>query len=182
MVSTAQATDVWPKDLRLIDASHLPYLPKSEVLLVATGSQGEPRTALNRLANNSHYACELDVGDTVIFSSIVIPGNELSVARLIAALERKEVHIVVAKAAAKPIHASGHPCADEVAELYRWVQPTIAIPVHGEAEHLHANAAIAKAAFVPVQLVGTNGDLYILSGSVRIRPQVVKAGRIALKQ
>jgi ribonuclease J len=182
MVSTAQATDVWPKDLRLIDASHLPYLPKSEVLLVATGSQGEPRTALNRLANNSHYACELDAGDTVIFSSIVIPGNELSVARLIAALERKEVHIVVAKAAAKPIHASGHPCADEVAELYRWVQPTIAIPVHGEAEHLHANAAIAKAAFVPVQLVGTNGDLYILSGSVRIRPQVVKAGRIALKQ
>jgi len=182
MVNTAVATHVWPKELKLIQSSHLAYLPKNEVLVVATGSQGEPRTALNRLANDSHFDMDLEAGDTVIFSSIVIPGNEESVTRLVKNLKRKKVHVFEANAAENPIHASGHPCADEVADLYSWVKPEIAVPVHGEAEHLTANAAIAKQNQVSKQLIGKNGDLYVLSGHSRIRSNAVPAGRIELKQ
>jgi ribonuclease J len=182
MVSTAKATNIWPHEIKIAEANHFPYLPRHEVLAVATGSQGEPRTALARLAADNHFDMELEAGDTVIFSSIVIPGNEESVERLVKNLKRKKIHVVMAKDSEHPIHASGHPCADEVADLYSWVKPTIAVPVHGEAEHMAANATIAKTQGVPSQLTGTNGDLFILNGRGKIRKQVVKTGRIALKQ
>jgi ribonuclease J len=182
MVNTAKATNVWPQHLTFAEVGHFPYLPTHEVLVVATGSQGEPRTALARLAADNHFDMDLEAGDTVIFSSIVIPGNEESVERLIKNLKRKKINVITAKASEHPIHASGHPCADEVADLYRWVKPAIAIPVHGEAEHMQANAAIAKEQGVSTQLTGSNGDLFILTGRGKVRKQAVKTGRIALTQ
>lgn len=181
MLSTAKVANIWPADLNVIDSHHLAFLPREEVLAVATGSQGEPRTALNRLATDALYDFSIEGGDLVIFSSMVIPGNEQSVSRLIEQLKQKKVNVVESKHSARPIHASGHPCADEVADLYRWVKPAIAVPVHGEAEHLAANALIAQRNGVTQQLVGKNGDLYVLSGHPSIRRQVVKPGRIALK-
>lgn len=182
MVSTARATDYWPSHLTIAEASHFPYLPKHEVLAVATGSQGEPRTALARLANDSHFDLEIEAGDTVIFSSIVIPGNEALVERLVKRLERKKVKVIMSEHSELPIHASGHPCADELADLYQWVKPKISVPVHGEAEHISAHAQVAKIQGVTQQLIGKNGDLYILNGRGKIKPQAVKTGRIALKQ
>ncbi|EAR10755.1 ribonuclease J [Reinekea blandensis] len=182
MVSTAKATGVWPADCDIIDSRHLAYLPPREVLAIATGSQGEPRTALQRMATDSHYELDISAGDRVIFSAIVIPGNETSVENLVRLLKLKKVEVVMAADCETPIHASGHPSADDVADLYRWVQPRIAIPVHGEAEHMLANANIARTSGVRKQLTGQNGDLFVISGPGRVRKNAVSTGRIALRR
>ena len=182
MVATAKATHLWPLEYSFAQTNHLPYLPRHEVLCIATGSQGEPRTALLRLANDDHFDMELEAGDTVIFSAIKIPGNEDSIERLIKNLKRKKVHVITTQDSKLPIHASGHPCADEVADLYRWVQPRIAVPVHGEAEHMTANANIAKAQGIKQQLTGVNGDLFVLSGRGKVKKNAVKTGRIVLRE
>lgn len=178
MVSAARRTDHWPNEARVADGRHLGYLPRHEVLGVATGSQGEPRAALKRMALGSFQDLELDPGDTVIFSSKVIPGNEEAVASLIAQLREREVTVVEAEAAELPIHASGHPCQDELRQLYRWVKPKVAVPVHGTPQHLDANAAIAREVGVPRQLLGENGDLFELSPRSGIRRKAVKVGRL----
>ncbi|HAU17404.1 MAG TPA: MBL fold metallo-hydrolase, partial [Marinobacter adhaerens] len=115
---------------------HLGYLPRDEVLAVATGSQGEPRTALRRLASGTHPDFELEAGDTVIFSARAIPGNEESIEALVTRLKELGVRVITAEDADLPIHASGHPAQEELELMYKWVKPAIAIPVHGEAEHM----------------------------------------------
>ncbi|TCS43672.1 ribonuclease J [Reinekea marinisedimentorum] len=182
MYRTARRAGLWPEDLTLADSSHLSYLLPEEVLAVATGSQGEPRTALNRLANDRFYDFEISAGDTVIFSSMVIPGNEQPVQRLVEQLKRKEIRVIESADSEWLIHASGHPCADELAKLYEWVKPKVAVPVHGEREHLLANASIARRAGVQRQLTGKDGDIFILNEPVGVRPQQVTIGRIAINQ
>ncbi len=182
MVSTAKATNLWPAEFKLADANHLAYLPRNEVLAIATGSQGEPRTALNRLASDTHYDMELEAGDTVIFSSMIIPGNEEAVARMINRLKSKGVHIFLNEESDAPIHASGHPCAEEVKTLYEWVQPVIAIPTHGEEEHINANAKLAKSVGIKRQMKGLNGDLFVISGQPRIVRNFTPTGRIILRE
>ncbi|MEJ2073395.1 MAG: ribonuclease J [Reinekea sp.] len=182
IVSVARTTGHWPNDVPLIESSHLAYLPRSEVLAIATGSQGEPRTALGRLASDTHFDMELESGDTVIFSSIIIPGNEQAVARMINQLRTKGINIIMHTDDNAPIHASGHPCAEEVKTLYQWVQPAIAAPTHGEAEHLTANARIAKSAGIKRQMTGKNGDLFVFTGQPRIVRQFAQTGRIILRE
>ena len=178
MVSAARRTDHWPNDAGVADGRHLGYLPRHEVLGVATGSQGEPMAALNRMAKGSFRDLELDPGDTVIFSSKVIPGNEEAVASLITQLRQREITVIEAADSELPIHASGHPCQDELRQLYRWVQPKVAIPVHGTPEHINANAAVASEVGVPVQIRGENGDLYRLAPQVGIKRKAVSTGRL----
>ena len=178
MVSAARRTDHWPEDARVADGRHLGYLPRNEVLGVATGSQGESRAALKRMAMGAFPDLELDPGDTVIFSSKVIPGNEEAVASLIEQLRQREIAVIEAADSELPIHASGHPCQDELKQLYRWVQPKVAIPVHGTAEHINANASIARGVGVPSQIVGENGDLFRLAPQVGIKRKAVKVGRL----
>ncbi|EXJ10564.1 ribonuclease J [Nitrincola nitratireducens] len=180
MVSAAKVTGHWPKDLILIDSSHLGYLPKEEVLAVATGSQGEPRAILSRLASGHHPDLLLEPDDTVIFSSIIIPGNELLIERLVKEFKHRGIKILQAESAEYCIHASGHPCQDELKALYSWVKPKISIPVHGEPEHIKKHAQLAKSYGVPIQLAGLNGDLYLIAPQPGIRRQVVATGRIAL--
>ncbi|NVK54862.1 MAG: ribonuclease J [Alteromonadaceae bacterium] len=182
MLGVARKTGYWPDDLAIIDPQHLGYLPPSEVLVVATGSQGEPRAALNRLAIDGSPFFELSEGDTVIFSSIVIPGNEVAVQRLVEKLQNKKVTVVQSEDTEVPIHASGHPCAEELKLMYQWTQPSMAIPVHGEPEHLQAHAEIAQAMGVRRTYVGRNGDLYLLAPQPGIRRQRVHTGRIALAE
>lgn len=181
MYGLARQTGYWPSEYTMTDPGHLGYLPPDEVLIIATGSQGEPRTALHRLATDTHYDVELAAGDTVIFSAIVIPGNEEAIARLVDKLKSKGIKVVMAEETELPIHASGHPCADEVTELYQWVQPRIAVPTHGEQEHLKANAKLARYAGVERQLTGLNGDLFELGQQPRLRRKAVKTGRIILR-
>lgn len=178
MAGAARASGLWDNANSLINPAHLGYLPAREVLAVATGSQGEPRTALMRLAAGTHPELELESGDRVIFSARAIPGNEEAIQGLIERLRTQGVEVITAEGAEAPIHASGHPAADELAAMYRWVRPQIAIPVHGEAEHMAANAGIAKASGVGKTLVGRNGDLFMIRPVAGIRRQVVETGRI----
>jgi len=176
--SAARAAALWDPQLRLIESSHLGYLPQSEVMAIATGSQGEKGAALNRLAAGSHPDMVLEAGDSVILSSRVIPGNEEAVASLVRRLRELGVMVVQDGDGAEPLHSSGHPCQDELAQMYRWVQPRIAIPVHGEPDHMAANAQLARAVGVPRQIVGRNGDLFMLAPVPGIRRGAAPAGRL----
>jgi len=179
MVSCARGAGYLEQHFNPVDASHLGYLPPAEVMAVVTGSQGERGAALHRLALDSHPSVNLCAGDHVIFSAKTIPGNESEVARLIAAFEARQIrvthpdHVVLPEAGLAPepsrgvLHASGHPCADELRQMYQWVRPRLAIPVHGEARHMRSNADIARAAGVPLQALGQNGDVFdLLTGKV----------------
>lgn len=178
--AAAKESGVWPRELKLIDGPHLGFLPRDEVLAVATGSQGEARAALHRLSLDKHPDMELERGDTLIFSSRTIPGNEESVELLKDRLAMRGVRIVEDSRVNLPIHASGHPKRDELAALYAAVKPKIAIPVHGEDEHMAANAEVAQLSGVPRQLTGSNGDLYMLAPVPGVRRAAVATGRVGV--
>jgi ribonuclease J len=177
----AKASGLWILGKDFVEAQHLGYLPPKEVFAVATGSQGESGAALSRLAAGNHPALELEPGDTVIFSSRVIPGNEASLASLCASLEARGV-VVIVDAEAAPIHASGHPAQDELRVMYGWIKPRVSIPVHGEAQHLRAHAGFAKSLGIPSQIAGSNGDLIMLAPGVGTRRQAAEFGRIEIKR
>ncbi|BES73109.1 hypothetical protein RE428_41270 [Marinobacter nanhaiticus D15-8W] len=178
MSGAAKAAGVWNAEDHLINPSHLGYLPREEVLAVATGSQGEPRTALRRMAMGTHPDVELEPGDRVIFSARAIPGNEEAIDALIVNLKELGVEVITAEDADLPIHASGHPAQDELRAMYQWVQPDVAIPVHGEAEHMEVHASLARACGVPKSLLGRNGDLYMIRPVPGMRRQVAEVGRL----
>lgn len=164
MLGIAQANGYWPQDLPpLVDARHLGYLPRSEVLAACTGSQGEPRAALARMAADAHRDILLDVGDTVIFSSRLIPGNERPVTRLEERLRGLGVRVVTDRDA--HVHVSGHPAQQDLRQLYDWVQPPCVIPIHGTPRHLAANAAIAADCHAAMTPVIGNGDLVRLDAA-----------------
>lgn len=137
------------------------HLPQDKVLALCTGSQGEPRAALARIANDDHPEITLNRGDSVIFSSRTIPGNEKAVGSIINNLVLQGIEIITDRDAL--VHVSGHPRRDELRDLISWVKPQLLIPVHGEALHLHEHAKLARAAGVPRVLVCRNGDLVKLS-------------------
>jgi len=138
------------------------YLPPDKVVALCTGSQGEPRAALARIALDEHPDVTLGKGDRVIFSSRTIPGNEKAVGRVINGLIRQGIEVVTDRT--HLVHVSGHPRRAELADLYGWVRPRIVVPVHGEALHLAEHAALARKIGVPETLTCSNGDV------VRIAP------------
>ncbi len=178
--SAARASDLWPDVTTLVQSDHLGYLPRETLLLVATGSQGEPRTALNRLSHDSFHDLSLEAGDTVIFSARAIPGNEDQISSLVARLEARGITIITPESSDLPIHASGHPGVEELRKLYDWVNPQLLIPVHGETEHLDAQAELAKACGISRQLNGRNGDLFTIAPSASIRRGVAPTGRLGV--
>jgi ribonuclease J len=180
-VGAAKATGHWPEDLPMVDPYHSGYLLPEEVLAVATGSQGETKAALSNLANDNYRLLSLDKGDIVIFSSIVIPGNERQIENLIKTFKARNIKTISAHQSELPIHASGHPCKEELKLMYDWVRPQIAVPTHGEMPHMLANAEIARENHIPQTLVGQNGDLFVLAPNTRIHKNIVKTGRIPLK-
>lgn len=158
-----------------VSEDEIDYLPRNEVLLLCTGSQGEPRAALWRIARGDHPSVGLDKGDAVVFSSRVIPGNETKIFELQNALVEAGVDIIDDRS----IHVSGHPGRDELIQMYQWVRPQIAVPVHGERRHLAAHAQIAKECQIPQQIVGRNGAMIQLApGEAKIIDQV-PSGRLA---
>jgi ribonuclease J len=132
-------------------------LPRDKILALATGSQGEPRAALARMSADDHPTAELSPGDTVIFSSRTIPGNEKAVGKIVNAFAARGVDIITDRHAL--VHVSGHPRRAEVARMYGWLRPRMAVPAHGEALHLSEHAAFAKAQGVPQVRRAFNGDL-----------------------
>lgn len=133
------------------------HFPPDKVLAICTGSQGEPRAALARIANNDHPAVTLNKGDTVIFSSRTIPGNEKAVGSIINGLVAQGVEVITDRT--HLVHVSGHPRRDELRDIIAWVRPQILIPVHGEALHLSEHAKLARTAGVPRVITCRNGDL-----------------------
>jgi ribonuclease J len=159
-----------------VSEDEIDYLPRNEVLLLCTGSQGEPRAALWRIARGGHPSVGLEAGDAVVFSSRVIPGNETAIFELQNALAEAGVEVITDHD--HEIHVSGHPGRDELIQMYQWVRPQVAVPVHGEARHLAAHAEIAKECQVPQQVVGRNGSVIRLApGAAKIVDEV-PSGRL----
>jgi ribonuclease J len=152
-------------------------LPKRELLVIATGGQGEPRAALGRIAAGTHDL-KLSQGDTVIFSSRIIPGNEIAIGRIMNQLSDLGVQIVTEKQA--HVHVSGHPGRPELIEMYKWVRPQVVIPVHGEARHLAEHARLALAHGVPHAVVQKNGDVIRLAPGEPEKVDEVRVGRLVL--
>jgi ribonuclease J len=160
------------------------YLPRDKIVLICTGSQGEPRSALARIAAEDHPHIDLQAGDTVVFSSRVIPGNERAILNLQNALVRRGIQIVsdddLPPGQRGPIHVSGHPARDELAQMYQYVRPHIAIPVHGEDRHMRAHAELARACQVPHAIVPHNGTLIEITREGARMIDEVYSGRIGL--
>ncbi|HEY9549791.1 MAG TPA: ribonuclease J, partial [Kiloniellaceae bacterium] len=159
-----------------VSEEEVDYLPRNEVLLLCTGSQGEPRAALWRIARGDYQGVALERGDAVVFSSRVIPGNDTAIFELQNALAEAGVQVITDHD--HEIHVSGHPGRGELVQMYQWVRPRVAVPVHGEARHLAAHAEIAKECQVPQQIVGRNGMVVRLAPGEAAIVDHVPSGRL----
>ena len=185
ITETARKTGYLSEDLTFYEAEDASHLPRDKVLYICTGSQGEGRAALMRIAFGQHPDVGLEEGDVVIFSSRVIPGNEKAISKVQNQLARGGVDVVTTRD--HFIHVSGHPARDDLRRMYQMVRPRIAIPVHGEAMHMRAHAALAKECQVPHTVLVENGSAVKLAdkpGADPMRAHVagkVWNGRFALE-
>ena len=155
------------------------YFPDDQILYLCTGSQGEQRAALSRIAEGTHAHVSLGEGDSCVFSSRVIPGNEIPIRNLQNKLAGSGVRLYTERDH-PGIHVSGHPCRDELAEMYSWARPQISVPTHGERRHLLEHAAFARDLQVPQQIAPRNGDMVRLAPGLPEVIDEVKAGRLFL--
>ncbi len=154
------------------------YLPEDKVVFICTGSQGEPRAALARIAANTHPHVTLAAGDVVIFSSKIIPGNEKAIYRLQNKLVRLGVEVVTEKD--RFVHVSGHPGREDMVRMYDLVRPRISVPVHGEARHLQEHANLAKGRDVPHAVMLQDGEMLRLAPGAPEVVATVESGRLAV--
>ena len=152
-------------------------LPRGEVLIVATGGQGEPRAALSRIAEGNH-PISLEAGDVVLFSSRQIPGNEIAIGRIQNRLAERDIKLVTDRQSL--IHVSGHPGRPELEALYSWIRPEILMPVHGEVRHMREQARLGLASGIPHAVFQQNGDLVRLAPGKPGKFDEVRAGRLVL--
>lgn len=137
-------------------------LARDKIVFIATGCQGESRAALAKIARGDHPVIRLSKGDTVIFSSRNIPGNEKNIGWMMNRLVQQGLELITHHHGM--VHVSGHPCRDELAKMYQLVRPAISVPVHGEARHIHEHAKLAKQLQVPLAIEPENGTVICLSG------------------
>jgi ribonuclease J len=178
MVSAARDTGYLGDLPYTIDEAEAAQLPSERVLYLCTGSQGEPRAALARIASAEHPNVSLGPGDTVIFSSRIIPGNELAIFSLQNKLAGLGVEVLTERD--HFVHVSGHPAREELAQMYRWVRPKIAIPVHGELRHLTEHARLARSLQVPQAVVVQNGQMVRLAPGLAQIVDETPSGRLHL--
>lgn len=169
MIEAATATQYFTNIPHRLSVDKAAGLPRDQVLYVCTGSQGEPRAALKRIASNSYPNIRLDSDDCVIFSSRKIPGNESKITDVKNDLVRNGVTILNHKESL--IHVSGHPCRDDLRMMYEWIRPQISVPVHGEYQHLMEHGRFAKEQCgVKTVLIPENGSFVVLGPT---KPQIV---------
>ncbi|MBA4162852.1 MAG: MBL fold hydrolase [Novosphingobium sp.] len=152
-------------------------LPRGEVLILATGGQGEARAALARIAEDTHPIA-LEASDVVLFSSRQIPGNELAIGRIQNRLAARDVVMVTDRQS--EIHVSGHPGRPELEALYSWIRPQILVPVHGEVRHMKEQGRLGKSCGIKQVVVQENGDLVRLAPGKPGKIDEVRAGRLIL--
>ncbi len=177
IVGAAKSVGLLADAPEFVDEEEAGALPPDKVLFLCTGSQGEPRAALSRIARGEHRHVSLREGDTVIFSSRVIPGNEAAIHGLYNAFLERGVNLITADDE-HLIHVSGHPARDELKQMYAWARPRIAIPVHGERRHILEHARLAKELQVPEAVAPENGDLIRLAPGPARTIDEVPAGRL----
>ena len=177
ILKVARATGYLKDFPETIDAEAAMRLPRDKVLVVATGGQGEERAALARVANGQHPIA-LASGDTVVFSSKQIPGNEVAIGRIQNQLAAKGVIMITDRQA--HVHVSGHPGRPELLQMYRWMKPEILMPVHGEMRHLMEHARFGLSESIPRALVQTNGDIVRLAPGAPTKIGNAPVGRLVL--
>jgi ribonuclease J len=178
MVEAARENGYLLQMPRTVDEKEASWLPADKIAMICTGSQGEIGAAMSRLANNENQSLHLSAGDTVVFSSRIIPGNERSIGRLHNRLVAMGVNVITEKD--EFVHVSGHPGRDELARLYQWVRPMVAIPVHGELRHMAEHAALARSVQVPEAIIAPNGTMVRLAPGRAEIIDHVPTGRLAL--
>ncbi|MBY8828258.1 ribonuclease J [Hephaestia mangrovi] len=177
ILRVAQATGYLKKFPKLVDFDAAMALPRNEVMIVATGGQGEARAALARIADGTH-PIKLEEGDRVVFSSKQIPGNELAIGRIMNQLAAQGVETITERQA--HIHVSGHPGRPELAQMYKWIRPELLVPVHGEMRHLKEHARFGLAQGIPQALVQTDGDIVRLAPGMPEKVGHAPIGRLVL--
>jgi ribonuclease J len=153
-------------------------IPRARLLMAVTGSQGEPRAALARIAEHSHRSAVLEAGDVVIFSSRIIPGNERAIGRLQDRLALLGVEVVTERD--HFVHVSGHPARDELVQMYQWTRPRALVPVHGELRHMVEHAKLARECQIADTVVAPNGSVVRLAPGPLAVVDEVPSGRLAL--
>lgn len=176
ITAAAQSVGLLQNVPQTIDEEEAGGLPARNVLYLCTGSQGEARAALSRIARNEHRHVTLREGDTVIFSSRVIPGNETAIHALYNAFHERGVELITADD--HHIHVSGHPAREELKQMYQWARPRIAIPVHGERRHILEHVKLAEELQVPETIAPKNGDLIRLAPGPVTLIDEVPSGRL----
>jgi ribonuclease J len=177
IIGAAQASGYLKDFPETVDFDTAIALPRGEVMIVATGGQGEPRAALARIASGTH-PIKLDPGDAVLFSSRQIPGNELAIGRIQNQLAAADIILVTDRQGL--IHVSGHPGRPELEALYGWIRPEILMPVHGEMRHMREQARLGLASGIPKAIVQKNGDMVRLAPDGPAKIDEVRAGRLVL--
>ncbi|MBY9067566.1 ribonuclease J [Hyphomonas sp. WL0036] len=176
VTAAAKAVGILPSRLEFVDEAEAGYLPPENVLYLCTGSQGEPNAALSRIARGNHRHVVLREGDSVIFSSRLIPGNETSVYSLQNTLAEQGIRVITPRMVPQTIHVSGHPCRDELRRMYQWVRPRVAVPVHGERRHILEHASYAESLQISETVAPRNGSLVRLApGEAEIIDEVPAA-------
>ncbi len=177
IIRTAQASGYLKNLPDRVDFDTAMGLPRGEVLIVATGGQGEPRAALGRISEGNHQLA-LEAGDVVLFSSRQIPGNEIAIGKIQNRLAGRDITMVTDRQS--PIHVSGHPGKPELEALYGWIRPEILLPVHGEVRHMREQARFGRACGIPKAVAQENGDLVRLAPGKPGKISEVRAGRLIL--
>ena len=154
------------------------YIPRDRLAMICTGSQGEPRAALARIADDTHPRVSLEAGDTVVFSSREIPGNEKAIGRMQSKFAARGVEVVTEREA--HVHVSGHPARGDLERMYQTIRPRIAVPVHGDARRLAAHAEVARACQVPEIAIPENGAVLRLAPGPAGVVARVPAGALAV--
>ncbi len=176
IVGAAKSVGLLVDAPNVIDESEAAGMDPARVLYLCTGSQGEPRAALAKIARRENRLVKLEAGDTVIFSSRVIPGNEGAIHGLYNTFLERGVELITADD--HPVHVSGHPARDELSQMYRWARPRIAVPVHGERRHILEHVKLAQALQVPEAIAPKNGDLIRLAPGPVALIDEVPSGRL----
>lgn len=161
-----------------LDQDEFKSLPRNKVCLLVTGSQGEPRAAIARIAREEHPAIDLNAGDQVIFSSWAIPGNEREVIDIQNMLIDRGIEVITQRDGL--VHTTGHPRRDELRRLYDLVKPQVLVPVHGEAAHLEAHAALGREHGIANVIHARNGDMVRLAPDPTHFPSEVRTGELYL--
>ena len=177
MIEVAQGAGYLQNFPEIVDWNTAMDLPRGEVMIMATGGQGEPRAALARIADDRH-PLSLTKGDVVLFSSRQIPGNEIAIGKMQNQLSARGIEMVTDRQ--ELIHVSGHPGRPELQALYEWLRPELLVPVHGEMRHMREQAKLGRAEGIPQAVVQSNGDIVRLAPGKAERVAQIEAGRLVL--